>query len=109
GSGWSHSFEHAPQCRYAAEGILEVEPEHGTALLAQDEGVAHGLGDDELLQGELTAGDGQVLIRLGGDLEIDPRGGSALVILPGRVEEARAPAEGDRPSGAGGDGTADAG
>ena len=77
----------------------EVQAEDGAAVVGEDLGVAAGLGGDELAEGERPARDREVLLGVGGDLDEDPVGRTALVVLPGRVQEARSPAEGDRPTG----------
>ena len=78
----------------------------GPALLGEHLPVAHGLGDEELVEGERPVGHGEVALGLAGDLEVDAGGRAALVVLPGRVQEPRTPAEGDGTLGRGRDGRA---
>ena len=69
--------------------------------------VAGGLRGQQGAEGEVAAGDGEVLGGLARDLDVDPGGRAALVELAGGVQEPGAPAEGDRPLGADREGTAD--
>src|SRR5690606_14271518 len=77
--------------------VGEVEPEHGSARIAEHLRVTGRLSRDEGAERELLARHRQVLRRCPRDLQVDPYVGSALVELTGRVEEARAPAERDGP------------
>ena len=79
-----------------------MELEHGTAVVGEDCGVASRLGGDEVTEGELTTGDGEVLLRGRRHLDVDADTGAALVELPGRVQEPRTPAERRRTTGAAG-------
>src|SRR5687768_10466960 len=62
--------------------------------------IAGRLRGDELPEREVASGNRKVVDRVGRELQIDTGGGPALVVLTGGVQEARAPAEGDRTPGA---------
>ena len=71
-----------------------VEPKRApTALLERGE-VPERLRGDERAERFVPAGNRQVTLRIGGELEEDAARRPALVELPGRVEEARPEAEG---------------
>ena len=72
-------------------------------MLGEHARVTGGLRRDELAEGERALGDREVFGRRLRDLQEHADGGTALVELPGRVQEARAPAEGDRAAGARGE------
>src|SRR5690606_24487579 len=55
-----------------------------------------------LTESEVATRDGQVLLGCRGDLQVDAGAGASLVVLAGRVQEARAPPEGRRSLHAGG-------
>ena len=74
--------------------VGEVQDEHGPAVVREHLGIAAGLRGDEVTEREVTTGDRQVLARGVRDLQVDPGGRAALVVLPRRVQEARPPAEG---------------
>ena len=88
-------------------GPLTCSRSTGRPLLGEHLPVADGLRGEELLERERPVRHRQVGLRLAGDLQVDPGRRAALVVLPGRVQEARAPAEGDRPAGARGERVAD--
>src|SRR5581483_9274626 len=78
---------------------VQVQPEHRTAVCGQHRTITDRLRDVELLERERAPRNGQILRRLGRDLKVDARRRSALVVLTGRVQEPRTPAERDRSSG----------
>ena len=82
--------------------VGQVQPEDRAAVLGQDLGIAGGLRRDQLAERERPVRDGQVRRGSGRDLQEDADRGSALVELAGGVQEARAPAEGDRAAADGG-------
>ena len=77
--------------------VGEVELQDRAVVLGEHLGVPGGLGRDEVAEAELPPRDHEVLVGCGGHLQVDAGGRSALVELPGGVQEARAPAEGHRP------------
>ena len=80
-------------------GVLDVQTQHRPAVLGEHLGVAGGLGRDQGAERERPVGDRHVGGDEPGDLQERPDRRAALVELPGRVQEAGSPAEGDRPAG----------
>ena len=73
--------------------VGHVQPQDRAVVLGQHLGVAAGLGGDELPEGEVPTGNGEVLLGSSRDLEVDALRRAALVELPRRVQKARPPAE----------------
>ena len=51
--------------------VGEVQLQDRPAVLREDGRVTAGLGGDEVTEGEVATGDGEVLLRCGGDLQVD--------------------------------------
>src|SRR3712207_9476057 len=65
------------EARLVRLAVADVQPEDRPAKLRQDAGVSGSLGRDQGGEPELSSGDGEVGLRLGGHLEIDPDLGPA--------------------------------
>src|SRR5690606_24625725 len=83
--------------------VREVQAYDRAAAFAQHGGVTRRLRLDERAEREVTAGYVEVLDGITGDLQEDTGRRSALVVLPGGVEESRPPAERRGAAGALGD------
>ena len=97
GVGAGHASTSRTTSRSA--GRADVQPQHRATLPGQHLPVADRLRGEELLEGERPVRHRQVGLGLTGHLEVDAGVRAALVVLPGRVQEARSPAEGHRPAG----------
>ncbi len=73
---------------------VAVQAQDATSASLQRAQVAQRLGRDQGAEALLPAGDRQVAVRFGGELQEDASGRAALVQLPGRMQEARSEAGG---------------
>src|SRR5437870_8844653 len=81
------------QAIQSGPGVAQVNTKDAAIASLQRLKVAQSLRGDQRPEAFVPAGDGQVLLRLRGDLQEDTGGRAPLVQLSGRVQEARAKAE----------------
>src|SRR5882757_1658960 len=81
------------QLRRGGTGVAESECEHRASVVGENRRVAGGLRLQKLSEREGRIRDGEVGFADAHELQEHAYRGAALVILTGRVQEARAPAE----------------
>src|SRR5699024_8839419 len=95
-AGWDdgESSQHPPKGVHGLIDRIQMQPEHWTSPGGQHRGVPGRLRGDELAEGEVPAGALEYFGGVLGELEEETRWRSALLVLPGGVQEPRARPEG---------------